>query len=177
MEGSPEDLARMIRNSPLQSVVQQVSTTLDSEDNEQVVQVLLSTFRHFITLGGDLCQTINLGLLPMGYMLHERQIPRDELSTIVYYSRITTDMVMLRSQFHPLHLMTLMPEDKIPESFKLLFTDSNYLPNIISVWDKGNPDSVNLLTFQKVNVHYNGNAPAPTPTPTPTPTVNIDDLD
>ena len=165
MEGSPEDLAYLITSLAVNPNERgHVDTTLEESDNELTVQILLSTFKHLMSVIPDdqrdmMITYLNIGLAQVGYMIRLEHIKRTELSTIVYYARITPEMEVLRSQFHPLHLMTHMPESGIPESFKLLFENSNYLPNIITAWDRGYLDTVSLLTFQKVNVHYSSVAP------------------
>lgn len=159
--GSPADLAALLLNGNGTSVIQ---TNLDQEDNEMVTQVLFSSFQTLVTnpilnIGGvlglnDIIDGIRVGFASMGYLMRVEQIVPSELKNYIYYSRLTPDGQLLLSNYHPINLMKFMEPGQIPESFQKLFSDQDYLPNIVNVWDRGNNDSLLLITFQKLNIHF-----------------------
>jgi hypothetical protein len=165
--GTPEELTEMIAAiiaNPT-GAVQFVESTMDQQDNEMVVQMLFSMFKSFVStpmirdLPGmdtlnDLLDGMNMGMAATGYIMHYKQITRAELKDYIYYSQLTSDGQLLRSNYHPLHLMTFMTPDEIPESFQKLFGDQDYLPNIVNIWDRGVEDSLIVITFQKATVHF-----------------------
>lgn len=127
----------------------EIQTNLDGEDNEIIVQVLLTTVRDFIALPivqrtltnlEDLFRVINMVLVKVGFMIDYSVIDQSELKNIVYYSKITPHGEMLRSPYHPIHLRSIMSEKglNIPKAFDLLYQDVDYLPNIFNVWERGN---------------------------------------
>lgn len=149
--------------------MQQLQLAFEHEDNEYVHQTMLTTLQVFVgnpimrqilgSMGNlnDLIDSINIGMTAMGYIMHHRQIARSELKNYIYYARLTPDGRLLRSNYHPIHLMEFMNADEIPESFQKLYSDRDYLPNIMSVWDRGSTDSLLLISFQKVNIHIDIN--------------------
>lgn len=163
---NPEQLFQLglsVLSNP--NYMQTLRTSLDQDDNEMVVQILLTCIRNIVTnpllqtISGastinDLIDMINVGFTAMGYMVHVKQIVPSELNDYIYYARLTPDGQLLRSQYHPIHLRSMMPANLIPESFQKLYSDQDYLPNIVNVWDRGNTDSLLLLSFQRVNIHY-----------------------
>jgi hypothetical protein len=164
MFGRSEQLTALLTNiitNPERNI-QMAQTNLDQEDNEMVVQTLLTTFSTvsavFLEVPGIpinyLFDGINVAFSFMGYMMHTKQIARSELKDYIYYSRLTLDGQVMLSNYHPLHLMTFMEEMEIPKSFKKLHADQDYLPNLYNVWDRGNPESLLLISFQRVNLHF-----------------------
>lgn len=143
--------------------------SFEHEDNEYIIQTMLKTLQVYVgnplmrqimgSIGtlNDLIDSINIGMVAMGYIMHHRQIAPDELKNYIYYARLTPDGRLLRSNYHPLRLMEFMDADAVPESFQKLYSDRDYLPNIMSVWDRGNADSLLLISFQKVNIHVDIN--------------------
>jgi hypothetical protein len=134
-------------------------------DNEEITQFLLNTmvsalqYSESSQLGSENADTdtmameINTGLCLYGYRLHLLDIPRKDILENVYYAKIMPDHRMLLSRYHPIRIMDFMTDEQTPETFKLLFNDVNYLPNIITVWDRGERNTVTLMTFQKLNIH------------------------
>lgn len=185
--GTPENLAQIMQQmlTDPSGMLQTVQTSLDEDDNEIVVQYLLTSFTTLLQLPGmrdvstslnDVLDGFNIALACMGYTMHHRQISRNELKNFIYYARITPDGQMLRSQHHPIRLrelMTTMPDTvQIPDAFEKMFVDQDYLPNIMNVWDRGHNDSLIFLSFQKVNLHFQ---PPPGPSRTvPQSTANLD---
>lgn len=161
-QGGPEQLTQMLTQilTNTQQNLQFIQTSLDEDDNEMVTQVLFNTFKVMVTTYitlvnnlNDLLDTINIGFASMGYMLHHKQIRHDQLKDYIYYSRLTSDGRLLRSNYHPINIRSFMPRNQVPDSFEKLFGDQDYLPNIMNVWDRGNPDSLLLISFQKINIH------------------------
>ena len=153
MNGSPEQLLLYALSNPGQFI----QTNFDTMDNEMLTQILLTMFQgmtSIIPLDDTLWHSLTAAYLMFGYTLIHQEVPRSKLSEIIYYSRLTRTEC-LRSQFHPIHLMTLMPSEP-PEAYRKLLTNKDYLPNIISVYDpNAHSPTVILLTIQKVNVHLN----------------------
>jgi hypothetical protein len=173
ISGSPNDLANFIQQMIMNpnGQMQQLQTAFEHGDNEYIVQTLLTTLqvyvnnpllRQIIMQPGatinDLFDSINVGMAAMGYIMHHKQITHDELKNYIYYARMTPTGGLLRSNYHPIRLMEFMDVDEIPESFQKLYSDRDYLPNIMSVWDRGSADSLLLISFQKVNIHFDINA-------------------
>lgn len=140
-------------NQPLE-----IQTNLDGEDNEIIVQVLLTTIRDFVanpvvqnTLTNleDLFKVINMVLVRLGFMSDYNIISPSELKDIVYYSKLTSQGELLRSPYHPIHLRSIMSDKglNIPPSFDLLYHDVDYLPNICNAWEHG--DDVVIISFTK----------------------------
>lgn len=129
-------------------------------DNEIITQTLINTInniqsnavihQHLQNLN-DLIDGLTIAISAFGYIMRINQINRSELNNYIYYCRITPDGQLLRSNYHPIHLMTFMQGNEVPESFQKLFSDQNYLPNIINVWDRGHPESLLLISFQRIN--------------------------
>jgi len=140
-------------------------TGLNDADNEYIVQIFMTVFhtmvtqyRHMVSGTDELFDSLNMAFVSTGYILHATPIARTDLDDYIYYSRLTPDGNLSRSNYHPFNLMTFMEPQQIPDSFKMMFSDQDYLPNVINVWDDGDPDSLFLLSFQKVNVHYGRHA-------------------
>ena len=160
MEGA-EHTIELITRFMSGGAIQMASAALEEQDNEIITQMLLTCFNSAVsnptlhqmagTLNG-LMDSINVALSVMGYMMHVTQIRRSELNNYIYYSRITPDGQMLRSNYHPINLINFMQREEIPESFLKLFADQDYLRNITNVWDRGHPDSLLLISFQKINL-------------------------
>jgi hypothetical protein len=134
-----------------------------SMDNETVVQVLFSTFRaiaqspevaaRVTTLDGML-DYVKTGMVYIGYTIHHSQIQRSELKDTIYYAKLDPTGQLLLNNYHPLHLRGFMAEEDVPDTFNLIFQNSDYLPNIIVIWDRNSSlDSLISIRFQKVNVH------------------------
>lgn len=160
MSGNPEALAELLVRTLAQggAVNRRIDLAVDDQDNEIVNQVFLSTFKSFIGMMPPmdlsmLFDSFNMALIMSGFRVHYRVITSEELANIVYYSKLTHDNNLVKSQFHPIHLRSLMPAEQIPESFDMLFNNRDYLPNIINVWERAGQSPV-MITFQKVNVHY-----------------------
>jgi hypothetical protein len=140
---------------------------VQGEDNEIIVQKLLngvstgiSVFRSMLSNGNDQYYTniltgMNVGISLLGYKLCHNDIPRSDMLTIVHYAKINSHGQLFRSQYHPIRLREFMKQDEIPEAFNLLFYDIDYLPNIMTIWDRGQSDTITLISFQKINIHYN----------------------
>jgi hypothetical protein len=167
LSGNPEQLINLITNFMSTPGVMQLVP--DFEDNEIVTQILLTCFNSSVSnpalqqIVGSLnvlIESISLAISAMGYMMHVKQIRRSEMNNYIYYSRIAPDGQMLRSNYHPLHLMTFMEPREVPESFQKLFSDQDYLPNIVNIWDRGHQDSIMLISFQKLNLRR-GTPPNP----------------
>lgn len=147
----------------MQALMGMASAQLGAADNEIIVQMMLGAFTASMRMinedltNEDIMTTLNMAMILMGFRCHLEDIPRDKLDDVIYYARVTEDFSMLRSQYHPIKLMDYMTEEEIPESYSKLFHQRAYLPNIISVWDRG--DRYTLISFQEVRVHYGANAP------------------
>ena len=137
----------------------EIQTNLESEDNEIIVQVLLTTIRDFVanpvvqntlTNPEDLFKVINMVLVRLGFMADYNIISPLELKTIVYYSKLTSQGELLRSPYHPIHLRSIMSDKglNVPQSFDLLYKDIDYLPNICNVWEHG--EDLVIIYFTKV---------------------------
>lgn len=163
---NPETLQQIF--GTLSNQLQIFQTSLDDEDNEIIVQYLLTSLTNALNLMNlpdrsytlnEILDSVNISMGCMGYTMHHRQISRNELNNFIYYARITPDGQMLRNQYHPIRLREIMtelspPDNKIPDSFEKMFSDRDYLPNIMNVWDRGHPDSIILLSYQKLNIHF-----------------------
>lgn len=147
----------------MQALMGTIATQLGSIDNELIVQMMLNAFTTSMRMinvdlsNEEIMNTLNTGMIMMGFRCHFEDIPLDKLNDVIYYARITEDFSMLRSQYHPIKLMDYMESDEIPESYRKLYQQRDYLPNIICVWDRG--DRYTLINFQEVRVHYGTNAP------------------
>jgi len=154
------DVIQMIMNP---NALQELQTSFETETNESIVQTLLTMIQMYVTSPliqliiqptqvNYLLDSINIGLVTMGYMMHYKQITRDELKNYIYYARLSPTGQLFRSNYHPLRLRELMNADEIPPSFQNLYNDRDYIPNIVSVWDRSGDNSLLLLSFQKVNM-------------------------
>lgn len=161
--GGPEMLVQYLMSN-LSSGINIVHTNMDSMDNEMVVQTLFETFKIIISMPlfdirtgilNDLLDSINMAMVSIGYRMHHKQIPRSELSDTIYYSRLTPDGQLLRSNYHPLYIRSFMNPGEIPETFENIYSNQAYLPNIVNVWDRGHSESLMLISYQKVNLHFN----------------------
>lgn len=168
--GTPEELSMHIAGQiisgelDINSLIGTLHNTLNDMDNEMRIQVLISSYVNYLKMrdiipgmsgmsDDEFAQVLKIGFIATGMVYHYRDIPRSELNTIVYYAKITPELETLRCQFHPLHLMTMMPPGSVPASFTAMFNDANYLPNIITAHDLGG-DTIRLITFQKTTVHF-----------------------
>jgi len=158
LEQFSQYLLQIISNS---NGIQPFESNLAYDDNEIISQVLFNTFKTFINNEttpnlnniNAIFDSINIGFVSAGFVMHHTQIQRSDLINYIYYSKLTPDGQLLRCNYHPLNIRNFMSPEEIPESFQNLFNNQDYLPNIVNVWDRGNPDTLILLTFQKVNVN------------------------
>jgi hypothetical protein len=94
-------------------------------------------------------------LLMIGFTVHHERVDRSSLNKIIHYATIT-DSGLTRSPFHPLHLLTLMPEASAPDVYRKLMSNVDYLPNIILLYDPDHTSAhVYTMVIQKVNIHIN----------------------
>lgn len=150
----------------MQLLMGNLSNQLVDIDNEMIVQMLVNALATSMQIlpnaqnlnNETIMETINMATVLIGFRVHLEDITRDSLSKIIYYARITPDYQLLRSPYHPIKLMDYM-DGNIPESYQNLFSDRDYLPNIVCVWDRGDADHYTLVNFQTVRIHYNASAP------------------
>lgn len=157
--GSLEDIMNALADV-IGGNIPRIQTQLDGMDNEMVVQTLFRLFTQTCLIGESLsmeissiCEGCNVVMAMIGYMMDYKNIDR-RINT-VYYSKLTPTGQLLRSPYHPLRLYEILSEngEDIPSSFQLLYQNQDYLPNIINIWDRGDPAMVSIITFKKVNVH------------------------
>ena len=166
MDVTPEQLAEILIISAANGTAF-AQSNLQDMDNEMIVQISAHIFKHIITLNRqsgsndgsndgsneDIFNSVRMILLMIGFTLHHEQISRGDLNKIIHYARIT-NTEMTQSPFHPIYLMSLMPENTAPEVYKKLMYNSDYLPNIILLYDNDpRSDKLYTMVIQKVNIH------------------------
>ena len=158
MNINTEQLTEMIINS-MDNGTSDIVVDLENMDNELILQILANIFNHILTLSNinnsieEVLNIVQIVILKVGYDMHHKIIDRNTINKIIYYAKITNSQQnMLQSYFHPIYLMSLMPEDKVPSVYKKLMFNRNYLPNIVLLYDP-KPESETLYTvvMQKIN--------------------------
>lgn len=174
MDVTPEQLAEILIVAAANGTGSFAQSNLQDMDNEMVVQISAHIFKHIMTLSQclgyseddddedesitvnneELFSTVNMILLMIGFTMHHEQIDRQDLNKIVHYAKIT-NTELVRSKYHPIYLMSFMPEDSAPEVYKKLMFNSDYLPNIVLLFDpKPLSDKLYTIVIQKVNIHF-----------------------
>lgn len=162
----PESTARMLlsyyQNNPSDPLI--MGNTIES-DNEYVMQILLSMYvecykvyteslKETISLE-QFSKMLNMVSISMGYKLIVTSGLKSDLNTIIHYARINPDLSMVRSPYHPFHLITYMGDGDIPTSYNKLFNDSDYLRNSVNIHEyDASASNITLISFQKVNLHF-----------------------
>ena len=160
MNINPEQLTEMIITS-IDTGSSNIVVDLEDMDNELILQILANIFKHILTLSNvnnsieDVLNIVQMVILKVGYSMHHKLIYRNTINKIIYYAKITNSRQnILQSYFHPIYLMGLMPENRVPSVYKKLMFNRDYLPNIVLLYDP-KPESEILYTvaMQKINAH------------------------
>jgi hypothetical protein len=148
---TPENMLQIILNP-------EVRIDLNGHDNEMITQIIMSLVHQLIktSVVSDyeiLFSNLERYSNTLGFKIDYSKIDRTQIKDYVYYSKMTRNG-MYRSPYHPLYLMTLIPEDErenIPDSYTALLHDIEKLPEIVNIIDN-NTTEVYKLTFKSLSV-------------------------
>ncbi len=137
----------------------------DCDDNELVVQVLLSIYNemHYIWYEcpevpeAHFLQILDRSFDSLGYKLNIIN-PKEIISIsgvkpedIIHYASITPDGRMLLNPFHPMHIANLIIKEghELPESYRHILKDQQYMP-YIAVFHKYSNGHQDIVYFERL---------------------------
>jgi hypothetical protein len=142
-----------------------VKCDLDGEDNEFIVQVLLSIYNEMHGIWYEhpdmqeklFLQILDFSFKILNYKLHIIN-PREVISIngmspedIVHYASILPDGRMLLNPFHPMHIAELIQKEgaELPDSYREMLQNINYLP-YIAIYHKYSNGLMDVVYFERL---------------------------